>query len=63
MCDRNGYITPAVSGAHVWTEWLHHPCRLSGPCEVGMTMSPLLCRGPMCGRNVYLTPAVLAAHV
>ena len=23
-----GYLTPAVSGAHVWAEWLHHPCLL-----------------------------------
>ena len=24
-------LTPAVSGAPVWAEWLHHPCRLGGP--------------------------------
>ena len=23
--------TPAVSGAHVWAEWRHHPCLLEGP--------------------------------
>ena len=22
---------PAVSGAHVWAEWRHHPCLLEGP--------------------------------
>ena len=26
-----GYLTPAVSGAQVWAEWLHHPCLLGGP--------------------------------
>ena len=26
-----GYLTAAVSGAHVWAEWLHHPCLLGGP--------------------------------
>ena len=26
-----GYLTPAVWGAHVWAEWLHHPCLLGGP--------------------------------
>ena len=26
-----GHRTPAVSGAHVWAEWLHHPCLLGGP--------------------------------
>ena len=26
-----GYLTPAVSGAHVWAEWLHHPCLPGGP--------------------------------
>ena len=25
-----GYVTPAVSGAHMWAEWLHHPCLLGG---------------------------------
>ena len=26
-----GYLTPAVSGAHMRAEWLHHPCLLGGP--------------------------------
>ena len=26
-----GYLAPAVSGAHAWTEWLHHHCLLGGP--------------------------------
>ena len=26
-----GYLTPAVLGAHVWAQWLHHPCLLGGP--------------------------------
>ena len=26
-----GYLTPAISGAHVWADWLHHPCLLGGP--------------------------------
>ena len=26
-----GYLTPPVSGAHAWAEWLHHPCLLQGP--------------------------------
>ena len=26
-----GCHTPAISGAHVWAEWLHHPCLLGGP--------------------------------
>ena len=26
-----GYLTPAVSGAHVWAKCLHHPCLLRGP--------------------------------
>ena len=34
----HGYITPAISGAHLWAEWLHHPCLL---------------RVPIVGRNNY----------
>ena len=28
---QHGYITPAISGAHLWAEWLHHPCLLGVP--------------------------------
>ena len=28
---RSGCLTPAVSGAHLWAEWLHHPYLLGGP--------------------------------
>ena len=76
MGERNGYITLAVFGAHVWTEWLHHTCCLGGPYVGGMATAPLPSRGSMCGRNDYcylggpmcgwngyLTPAVLGAHV
>ena len=49
-CGQSGYITPAVSGiptaaerggksevAHLWAEWLRHPCRLGDPhrCRAG----------------------------
>ena len=27
----SGCLTPAISGAHMWEEWLHHPCLLGGP--------------------------------
>ena len=26
-----GYLSPAVSRAQVWAEWLHYPCHLGGP--------------------------------
>ena len=70
-CGQNGYLTPAVSGiptasergaksevAHLWAEWLRHPCRLgdphrfraggkirSGPQVGKMATSPLPSRG------------------
>ena len=28
--SRPGYLTPAISGAHRWAEWLYHPCLLRG---------------------------------
>ena len=31
MCGRTGCVTPAVLGAHMWANWLAHPCRLGGP--------------------------------
>ena len=26
LSPSRGYLTSAVSGAHVWAEWLHYPC-------------------------------------
>ena len=25
------FLTPAVSGAHMWAKWLHNPCHFGGP--------------------------------
>ena len=58
-CGQNGYVTPAVSGiptaaergaksevAHLWANWLRHPCRLGDPsrCRAGgkITSGPLV---------------------
>ena len=27
----SGCLTPAISGAQMWAEWLHHRCLLGGP--------------------------------
>ena len=32
----HGCITPAVSGAHLWVEWLHQPCLLGVPIVGGV---------------------------
>ena len=32
---RNGFISPAVSGAHMWAKWLHNPCHLRNPSKGG----------------------------
>ena len=47
MRRRTGYLTLAVSGAHVWADWLCHPCRLGGPCVGGLATSPL----PQCQQH------------
>ena len=69
-CGRIGYIIHAVSGgakcfkagdknnrrAHMWADWLHHPCCLGGPhC---FRAGNKIRRGPTCGRIGYITLAV-----
>ena len=34
---RTGYLTPAVSGAHIWAKWLHITRRLGGPSSTAGT--------------------------
>ena len=61
---RNGYLTPAVSGAlqrgaeselaHKWAKWLPHPCRIAS--ERGAAGG--IRSGPQVGESGYLTPAV-----
>ena len=37
---RRGCLTPAVSGAHMWAEWLHHPCLLWVPIRLYVSVYP-----------------------
>ena len=58
-----GYPTPAVLGTHVWTEWLHHPCLLTGPqhrdkkwenpmsCHKFFTLVCYVVKMPRCGSS------------
>ena len=64
---QSGYLTPAVSGsptaaewgaksevAHLWANWLPHPCRIGGPLQSGGQNQ----KWPTSGQSGYLTPAV-----
>ena len=60
-CGQSGYVTPTVSGiptvaergaksevAHLWANWLRHPCRLGDPhrCRAGGKIRS----GPLVGK-------------
>ena len=60
-CGQSGYVTPAVSGiptasqqvgksevAHLWANWLRHPCRLGDPHR--FTASGKIRSGPLVGK-------------
>ena len=68
-CGRIDCITLAVSEspllqsrgqnqnrAHMWADWLHHPCCLGGPQR--FKAGDKIRNGPACGRFGYITPAV-----
>ena len=69
ICGRFRYITLAVSGipnalkrwtnqntAHMWADWLHHPCCLGAPQRSKAVDKIKI--GPTCGRIGYITLAV-----
>ena len=49
--NRNGYL------AHMWSKWLHHPCRLGGRNAHRRGRKTEMATWPTCCQSAYITPA------